>query len=117
VATTTTEGLAGRITAAVTEWPGVTARAHSFGGVEFRLGRRELGHVHGDRLADIPFPKRLRDELLKAGRVTRHHALPESGWASRPIRTTDDADDVVALLRLNYERAVAGAERQRGGGR
>lgn len=107
VAATTTEGFAGRIAAAVTAWPGVTAEAHSFGGVEFRLGRCELGHVHGDRLADIPFPKRIRDELLKAGRVRPHHVLPRSGWASRTITTDDDVDDVIALLRLNYERAVA----------
>lgn len=113
---TTTEGFAGRIAATVTAWPGVTAQAHSFGGVEFRLGRRELGHVHGDWLADIPFPKRVRDDLLKAGRVRPHHVLPESGWASRSIGTQDDADDVVALLRLNYDRAVAASERQRGGG-
>jgi Family of unknown function (DUF5519) len=105
---TTREGYAGRIAAAVTAWPGVTARAHSAGGIEFRLGSRELGHVHGDRLADIPFPKRLRDELLKAGRVRPHHVLPKSGWASRPIASPEDADEVVALLRLNYERAVAG---------
>jgi hypothetical protein len=117
MATTTTEGFAGRIAATVTTWPGVTARAHSFGGIEFLLGRRELGHVHGDRLADIPFPKRLRDELLKAGRVRPHHVLPSSGWASRPIGSEEDADDVVALLRLNYDRAVAASERQRGGGR
>jgi hypothetical protein len=114
--TTETRGLAGHIAAAVTAWPGVTARAHSVGGIEFRLGRRELGHVHGDRLADIPFPKRVRDELLKAGRVRPHHVLPGSGWASRQIASREDADEVVELLRLNYERAVALAE-QRGGGR
>jgi Family of unknown function (DUF5519) len=117
MATTATEGLAGRIAAAVMEWPGVTAEAHRFGGVEFRLGRRELGHLHGDRLADIPFPKRVRDELLKAGRVRPHHVLPDSGWASRTIGSAEDADDVVALLRLNYDRAAAAAERHRGGGR
>ncbi len=117
MAATVTEGLAGRIAAAVMEWPGVTAEAHSFGGIEFRLGRRELGHVHGDRLADIPFPKRVRDELLKAGRVRPHHVLPQSGWASRTIGSQEDADDVVALLRVNYDRAVAAAERHRGGGR
>ena len=73
--------------------------------------------MHGDRLADIPFPKRVRDELLKAGRVRPHHVLPSSGWASRPIGSEQDADDVIALLRLNYDRAVAAAGRQRGGGR
>ena len=116
MATTTTERLAGRIAAVVTAWPGVTAEAHSFGGVEFRLGRRELGHVHGDRLADIPFPKRVRDELIKKGRVRPHHVLPNSGWASRSIGSPADADEVIELLRLNYDRAVAASERHRGGG-
>ncbi len=29
-------------------WPGVTAHPHRFGGMEYRLGKRELGHIHGD---------------------------------------------------------------------
>jgi hypothetical protein len=37
-------------------WPGVTVAPHRFGGIAFRIGRRELGHLHGDRLADLPFP-------------------------------------------------------------
>jgi Family of unknown function (DUF5519) len=85
-------GFAGRIAAAVTAWPGVTARVHSVGGIEFRLGRRELGHVHGDRLADIPFPKLLRDELMKEGRVRPHHVLPtragHRGRSARPRTPT-----------------------------
>ena len=40
----------------VASWPGVTAAPHRFGGVEFRVGRRELGHLHGNRLADLPLP-------------------------------------------------------------
>lgn len=28
--------------------PFVTAEAHKFGGVEFRLNKREIGHIHGD---------------------------------------------------------------------
>ena len=55
----------------------------------------------------------MRDELLKAGRVRPHHVLPSSG-RSRPIGSEQDADDVIALLRLNYDRAVAAAGRQRG---
>ena len=39
-------------------WDGVTVLPHRFGGVEFRVGRRELGHVHGDRLADLPSRRR-----------------------------------------------------------
>jgi hypothetical protein len=102
---------ADRIAEQVLSWEGVTSRAHRFGGVEFRLGKRELGHLHGDRLADLPFPRRVRDELVGAGRARPHHVLPESGWVSRPIAGPEDVDEVVALFRLSYDRAAAARAR------
>jgi len=98
------EGASQRIRSEVERWPGVTVEPHRFGGIEFRAGRRELGHLHGDRLADIPFPKSIRDQLIDAGRARRHHVLPDTGWISRSIRTAEDVDDVIALLRLSYDR-------------
>ncbi len=85
--------------------------AHRFGGVEFRLDRRELGHLHGDppRLADLPFPRRIRDMLVETGRALPHHVLPDSGWVSKPIRSDEDADEVLELFRLGYERARVAA--------
>jgi hypothetical protein len=96
-----------RITGEVTSWEGVSDHSHRFGGIEFRLGRIELGHLHGDRLADLPFPKAVRDELVASGRVQPHHVLPHSGWVSRRIESEDDIDDVIRLFRLNYERVSA----------
>jgi hypothetical protein len=87
-------------------WPGVTARPHRFGGTEFRLDRRELGHVHGDALVDIPFPRAVRDELVAAGRVEPHHILPESGWISFRIRREDDVAKAVDLFRRAYAIAI-----------
>ena len=89
----------------VSSWEGVTVHDHRFGGVEFRVGRRELGHLHA-RFADLPFPRRVRDELIAAGRARPHHVLPDSGWVTVPMRTSDEAKGVVELLRQNYERAV-----------
>jgi hypothetical protein len=71
-----------RIANEVLSWDGVTSASHRFGGIEFLLGKRELGHLHGDRLADLPFPSRVRDELVEAGGAKPHHVLPESGWVS-----------------------------------
>lgn len=88
----------------VLSWPGVEAGPHRFGGVEFRVHHREIGHLHGDRLADLPFPTRIRDELVAAGRARPHHVLPDSGWVSRWISGPEDIPDVVALFRMNYER-------------
>jgi hypothetical protein len=100
-----------RITEQVGSWDGVTFRSHRYGGVEFRLGRVELGHIHGDHLADLPFPKAMRDELLSAGRAEAHHVLPDTGWVSRRIGSDADVEDVIGLFRLNYER-VAGRRKK-----
>jgi hypothetical protein len=88
----------------ISTWAGVTTGRHRFGGTEFRFGRRELGHLHGNRLADLPFPLLVRNELVDAGRAEPHHIHPESGWVSYFIRDEDDIARVVALFRLNYER-------------
>jgi hypothetical protein len=93
-----------RIAHEVGAWNGVTVAPHRFGGVEFRVGRRELGHVHGDRLADLPFPVSIRRELVAAGRADPHHILPHSGWVSVWIRNDADVETAIELFRLNYER-------------
>src|SRR3954471_15689650 len=88
----------------ITAWPGVTTARHRFGGTEFRYNRRELGHLHGSRLADLPFPLLIRNDLVAAGRAQPHRVHPESGWVSYAIRDRADIAPVVALFRLNYER-------------
>ena len=71
-----------RIVEATGQWAEVEIKPHRFSGLEVRLGRRELGHIHGDRLLDIPFPKSVRDELVASGLAEPHHVLPDSGWVS-----------------------------------
>ena len=92
-----------RVRATVASWEGVTAHDHRFGGIEFRLGRRELGHLHR-AIADLPFPRRIRDDLVAAGRARAHHVLPESGWITVPMRTAAEVDNVIELFRQNYDR-------------
>jgi hypothetical protein len=99
------EDIAGQIEREVTSWAGVTAHPHRFGGREFRLDRRALGHLHGERWADLSFHHGVRDMLVETGRAQPHHVLPESGWVSKQIRNDADVADVVALFRLAYERA------------
>jgi hypothetical protein len=94
-----------RIRQAVLEWPGVSAHPHRMGGTEFRLGRRELGHVQGDALVDIGFPRNVRDELVARGRAEPHHVLPTSGWVSVFIRDAPDIQRAIELLRLSFEFA------------
>ena len=91
---------------AVESWKGVTTHAHRFGGIEFRCGRRELGHLH-NKFADLPFPHRVRDELVATGLAKPHHILPDSGWVTVPMRTASEVANVIELFRQNYERATS----------
>jgi Luciferase len=105
-------GFGERIRTEVESWDGVASRRHRFGGVAFMFGNRELGHIHGDRLADLPFPKRVAAELIADGRAFPHHVVPDSGWISKPIGGEDDVQAVLDLFRLSYERATAAAARR-----
>jgi hypothetical protein len=100
-------GIAEKIEREVASWDGVEARPHRFGGVEFRVRGHEIGHLHGNRLADLPFPVRVRKELVAEGRARLHHVLPESGWVSYPIRGEEDVEGALALFRLNYDLITA----------
>lgn len=98
-----------QITEAVTAWPGVTAGAVGARGESpFLLDRREIGHLHGDRVLHLGFPKAIWHELYDAGRIDFHPVFPgKPGFAARQIVDQEDILDVIALLRLNYDRAVA----------
>lgn len=94
------------VRAAVAAWDGVTVHEHRHGGIEFRVGRRELGHLH-PRFADLPFARPVRDELVASGQARPHHVVPESGWVTVPMRNAVEAAHVIALLRRSYERVPA----------
>lgn len=94
-----------QIITTVSAWPGVQTAPHRFGGTEMRLGRRELGHLHGNHLADLPFHRQIRDQLIASGRAQPHHILPDSGWVSLSISTAADIEDAIELFKLSYDRA------------
>ena len=96
----------------VLQWPGVTTGDTGRGGLQFRYGRVELGHLHGGSFADLPFPKKVRDELIETGQAAVHPPLPNSGWVRRQVNGPADAEAVIALLRMNYERARTRDERR-----
>jgi hypothetical protein len=97
-----------RITEAVTSWPGVTAGPGRRGEFSFKVGRREIGHLHGDQAAHFGFPKEVWHSLFEEGRIEYHPVFPgRAGFGARRIETEGDVEDVVALMRLNYDRVVA----------
>jgi hypothetical protein len=96
-----------RITEEVTSWPGVEAGPGSRGEFAFKLGRKELGHLHGDYVAHFFFPKELGLSLREQGRVVDHPVFPgKPGPAARAIENEADVRDVIELLRLNYDRTM-----------
>jgi hypothetical protein len=96
-----------RITEKVTSWPGVEAGPGMRGEFAFKLGRREIGHLHGDHAAHFSFPKQVWAELMEQGRIVPHPVFPDSqGPAARRIEDEADVRDVIELMRLNYDRAV-----------
>src|SRR3954463_4726093 len=97
-----------RITAEVTSWPGVTAGHGRRGEWAFKVGKREIGHLHGDHAAHFGSPKAVSAGLWAAGRIVHHPVFPDRrGPGARRIEDDADVEDVIALLREQYERAVA----------
>ena len=97
-----------QITDEVTSWPGIEAGPGSRKEFAFRLGRRDIGHLHGDHVAHFGFPKEVWAELFEQGRIDYHPVFPgKPGFAARRIEGPEDVRDVIELLRLNYDRAVA----------
>jgi hypothetical protein len=96
-----------QITREVTSWPGVEAGTGRRGEFAFTVGRREIGHLHGDRAAHFGFPKEVWAELFEQGRVVHHPVFPDKpGPAARRIDDESDVLDVIRLLRLNYDRVI-----------
>jgi hypothetical protein len=96
-----------RIAAEVESWPGVESGPGRFGSLRFVIGRRELGHLHGDQIADLPLRPDNARELIAAGEAREHRYTPEgSGWVTVELRSDADADRVIELMRTSYERAV-----------
>jgi hypothetical protein len=92
----------------VTTWPGVVAEPEDRGELSFKLGRREIGHLHGDHAAHFSFPKQVWDDLMAHGRIVPHPVFPDArqGPAARRIEDEADVRDVIELLRLNYDRVA-----------
>jgi hypothetical protein len=98
------ESIASQIQREVASWAGVTVESHGGGFVSFHVGRREIGHLHASRMADLPFPVRIREKLVAEGRVDLHYVHPRSGWVTYYIRGEQDIRPIVELFRLNYGR-------------
>jgi hypothetical protein len=91
-------------------WPGVWKKRDEDGpggiGVTgYRVGRRQIGHVHDDGHADFRFPVEVRKDLIRTGMAIAHPAFPHSRTTvSYNIRTPEDVAGALELFRRSYER-------------
>jgi hypothetical protein len=108
MSTTSTLTASRQITDEVTGWPGVEAGYGRRGEFAFKLTGREIGHIHGDHAAHFFFPKEVWEALAAEGRIVEHPVFPgRVGPAARRIEAQEDIDDVIAMMRLNYDRISA----------
>jgi hypothetical protein len=87
-------------------WKGVTIHEHNFVTIIFYVGGIEMGHLHGDSIADIQFPAKVSKKLVKEGYVSPHRIIPKSGWVSHEIQNAKDVKEVIELFRFQYDRLV-----------
>lgn len=99
------QGTKEKINRAMMECEGVMAGEHRFGGTEYKLGKSEIGHVHGNHLVDIPFPMKIRNEVIEKGEALPHHVLPESWWVSVYLKNEEDVKNAISLLKRSYDIA------------
>lgn len=83
-------------------WEGVSLHTHRYGGIEFRVANKEIGHLHGGGLLDILFDKHTKDVLVKNKRISEHHLIKNTGWGSLYIRENSDFQEIVYLLRISF---------------
>ncbi|MDX2075358.1 MAG: DUF5519 family protein [bacterium] len=95
-------GYGAEIVNTVSAWEGISAHPHRFGGTEFRLGNVEIGHIHGNHMADLPFTRKIREALVTDGESSVHHLLPETGWISFYLRRDEDVAQAIRLFRMSY---------------
>lgn len=92
-------------------WPGVSKDPDARNVTVYRLGRRQIGHIHHDGVADLQFPKALHDELISSGKAQPHRGGFRAVVSYR-IRGPEDVPGALELFRMSYDRAKAAAARE-----
>jgi luciferase-like monooxygenase len=93
-----------RLEAEISTWPHISIHPHRFGGREFQFGSAEVGHVHTGGIVDIPFPRSIHEALLTENLAEEHRWVPNSGWITFRIRSEEDLNHALWLMRLSYLR-------------
>lgn len=85
----------------VTSWPEVERSNYVYGGTEFRIFNRNVGHIHSNGLLDLPFKKQVRDQVIAHGMADWHHFGKKMMWVSVKISASPDFHKARPLLLLS----------------
>lgn len=99
-------GAAKRIIEEVTSWPGVATQPGRFSSTQFVVGKREVGHVHGETVVDIPCRREKCEEWISSGRAERHRFASGFG-VTVFVRMEEDLKNALDLLRESYDLVIA----------
>ncbi|MCD0489543.1 DUF5519 family protein [Pedobacter sp. MC2016-14] len=88
----------------VLSWQDTSLERHKYGGLQFNCGQQELGHIHGNGLLDILFSLKIKQLLMKEGKIEDHHRFSSSGWISFHLRNYEDAVYAKELMALAYRK-------------
>ncbi|WP_285008193.1 luciferase domain-containing protein [Pedobacter faecalis] len=90
------------IEAEVMRWDGTTICMHKYGGMQFNVAKKEIGHLHGNGILDVLYSRKVKTLLVEEGKVTDHHTFKKSGWVSFQIVSPEDTAYAIKLLKLSY---------------
>ena len=86
----------------VLSWKDTTVGIHKYGGLQFNVHKKEIGHLHSNGLLDVVYSRKVKTMLMKEGRVNHHHLFEKSGWISFYIASAEDEVYAIKLLKLSY---------------
>ena len=87
---------------AVLSWKGTSLKMHKYGGIQFDVNNKEIGHIHSNGLLDILLKREIKAQLIREGRVQNHHTFTKSGWISFYIKNESDKKYAIELLEYSY---------------
>lgn len=80
--------------------PNIKKGQHLYGSIEWRYKNKSIGHIHGNRIVDILFPKEIQLNLLSDSRITQNKYAKNG--ISIHLKTGKDIDFAIKILTQSY---------------
>lgn len=95
-------------------WEGIEIRPHTFGGFQFKMNGMDIGHIHGDKIVDLPLSShiQLKISLLKEKnnnniKLSNYHIYPGSKWIVYYLKDDSDISTVLRDFKFQYDHIRA----------